>query len=573
MIAKRVMTPQGGAGYRRLAGYVLNVKQEHQPDDPARWTRLNAYILDANHQGEKVAWARVTNCRTDDPGWAVKEILSTQARNTRSRSDKSYHLVVSFPEGEKPTRTQIEDIEDRLCAAIGFEAHQRVSAVHQNTDNWHVHIAINKVHPVTFRNIEPFQDHYRLQEACAELEIRHGLTREPHTTEPERGRGGGTRPPGKAADFEARRGSQSFLRWVREHAAPALLAARDSSKGWSGMHRVAARYDLEIRQRGAGLVIAHRGNRRLHVKASDVDRGLAMKALTDQLGTYQPPVLSVGEKPEFSYTTPARTGPLYEAFKAERAAAAAAREQALTMLRQQHLSYAQRLDAYYRQRFRQEKLTGPTGFLRRDAFRHIAGKQAEDRATRIRREADERRQARAAHPIPTWQGYLEREAVQGNEAALAALRDRMQRRMRMESQLLGAQDADEARHIVYQHLRPSVRRNGRMIYRTADGGLVSDEARNVRVNQVTAGAAFLALSLAKDRFGHRPLIVQGTDEFRVTVATLAGIEGVNVTFADVTLERHRIDARSNRANVVQRNRADAHSLYDKTDSIERDAGR
>ncbi len=64
------------------------------------------------HEGEKVAWARATNCRTDDPGWAVKEILLTQARNTRSRSDKSYHLVVSFPEGEKPTRTQIEDIED-----------------------------------------------------------------------------------------------------------------------------------------------------------------------------------------------------------------------------------------------------------------------------------------------------------------------------------------------------------------------------------------------------------------------------------------------------------------------------
>ena len=141
------MSPQGGAGYQRLAGYVLNVKREHQPADPASWTRLNAYILDTEHQGEKVAWARATNCQTDDPGWAVKEILATQARNTRSRGDKSYHLVVSFPEGEKPTREQIEDIEDRLCAALGFDEHQRVSAVHQNTDNWHLHIAINKVHP------------------------------------------------------------------------------------------------------------------------------------------------------------------------------------------------------------------------------------------------------------------------------------------------------------------------------------------------------------------------------------------------------------------------------------------
>jgi hypothetical protein len=27
------------------------------------------------------------------------EILAAQARNTRSRGDKSYHLVVSFPDG------------------------------------------------------------------------------------------------------------------------------------------------------------------------------------------------------------------------------------------------------------------------------------------------------------------------------------------------------------------------------------------------------------------------------------------------------------------------------------------
>ena len=154
-------------------------------------------------------------------GWAVKEILATQARNTRSRGDKNYHLVVSFPEGERPTREQIEDIEDRLCAALGFEEHQRVSAVHQNTDNWHLHVAINKVHPRTFRNIEPFRDHYRLQEACAELEIRHGLTREPHTTEPEQGRGARAEGPGQG-------------RRLRGPARSAILPALGSGDGGTG---------------------------------------------------------------------------------------------------------------------------------------------------------------------------------------------------------------------------------------------------------------------------------------------------------------------------------------------------
>jgi hypothetical protein len=573
MIAKRIMSPQGGAGYQRLAGYVLNVKREHQPADPASWTRLNAYILDSEHQGEKVAWARATNCQTDDPGWAVKEILATQARNSRSRSDKSYHLVVSFPDGEKPTREQIEDIEDRVCAALGFEEHQRVSAVHQNTDNWHVHIAINKVHLRTFRNIEPFRDHYRLQEACAELEIRHGLRREPHTTEPEQGRGRSPKVRGRAADFEAQQGSQSFLRWVRDEAAAALLAARDSGKGWHELHRVAARYDLEIKPRGAGLVIGHRGDPRLHIKASDVDRGLSMRALTGTLGPYGRPV-PAAEPARHSYARPARAGSLYDAFKQERDAAWAAREAALKALRQQHLAHAHRLKIYYRERFRRERLTGLRGFLKRDAFRHIVDQQAQDRARRVQREADERRQLRTLHPIPIWQAYLENEAAKGNEAALTALRGRTLRRTQMEAQLLRAQDAGEARQIVYQHLRPTVRRDGRVIYGVTDGGVVSDEVDKVRVTQVTAGGAFLALSLAADRFGHRPLIVQGTSEFRVQVAALAGTERLNVTFADGVLERQRVSARRDRANVVQHDHQGVHRIYDRADSrSERDHGR
>jgi hypothetical protein len=565
VIAKRIMSPRGGAGYQRLAGYVLNVKHEHQPADPASWARLNAYILDADNAGEKVAWARARNCQTDDPGWAVKEILATQGRNTRSRADKSYHLVVSFPEGERPTREQVEDIEDRLCAALGFEQHQRVSGVHQNTDNWHIHIAINKVHPESFRNIEPFRDHYRLQEACVELEIRHGLTREPHTTEPEQGRGRSTKARGKAADFEARQGEHSFLSWVRTEAAAGLLAARDSGKGWQELHQVAARYDLEVKLRGAGLVIGHRRDRRLHVRASNVDRLLSMQALTGVLGPYQPHSPLTVVSPAVSYARPTRTGPLYDAFKQERDAALVAREAAIKALRQQHLAYADQLKVYYRERFRRERLTGLRGFLKRDAFRHIKERQAHDRDERLRREAEERRQTRAEHPIQNWQGYLEREAANGNEAALAALRSRLQRRTSIEAQILQAHDAADARHIVYQHLHPAIRRDGRAIYRVDDGGVVSDEARSVRVNQVTTGAAFLALSLAADRFGHRPLVVLGTPEFRTQVAMLAGIKQMNVKFADITLERQRRSAEGDRENLVARSPGPTRGIYDKRD--------
>jgi hypothetical protein len=46
------------------------------------------------------------------------------------------------------------------------------------------------------------------------------------------------------------------------------------------------------------------------------------------------------------------------------------------------------------------------------------------------------------------------------------------------------------------HLEPIVRRDGRMIYRVADGVVVMDEARHVSVSQVTPSAIYLALSPA-----------------------------------------------------------------------------
>jgi hypothetical protein len=542
MIAKRILTPKGGSGYQRLSGYVLNVRQEHREvTDPASWTRLGAYILDTPHAGEKVAWARTTNCGHDDPGWAVKHILAVQAQNTRSKSDKSYHLVVSFPEGERPSRAQMEDIEDRLCEALGFGEHQRVSAVHQNTDNWHLHIAINKVHPTTLRNVTPIRDHFRLQAACLELEIRHGLTQEPHTVDFAQSRERKGR--GRAADFEARHGGQSFLAWTQEHARPALLAALEPGQGgWQAMHQVAATFDLDLKLRGAGLVVSHRSDSRLHVKASDVDRGLSLKAMTDRLGPFAPPRAAVAEeKPSARYERPTHGGDLYEAFRQQREASVRARGASVAELAARHRAYGQELSSWYRQRLRQERGQGLKGASRRDSLQHIAAERDKDRKVRVEREREERQQARAAHPVLNWQGYLEAEAAKGNEQALAALRSRQRRMRQLETEVLTAENADQARHIVHGNMKPAVRRDGRVIYRMTDGGIVSDEAAQVRVPQPTAAAAFLALSLAADRFGDRPLIVKGTEAFRQQVATVAAIKGLSVTFADPGLERRRVN--------------------------------
>ena len=113
-------------------------------------------------------------------------------------------------------------------------------------------------------------------------------------------------------------------------------------------------------------------------------------------------------------------------------------------------------------------------------------------------------------------------------------------------------EAAEVRHVIFPQLCPIVRRDGRVIYRTVDGGVVTDEARNVRVDQLTHDATLLALSLAAERFGHRPLIVRGTNEFRLQAAMVAGREALNIAFSDQSLDHHRVASRDRLTKSLER---------------------
>ena len=174
MISKRIDRAGKTSSFERLGHYVLEAKT---PDAPILWTRTAEYVVDLKGGGEKVLWSRISNCEAELPVLAIAEIEATQAQNTRSKADKTYHLVISFPEEETPTREQLEDIEDILCQTLGFEEHQRISAVHQDTENMHLHVAINKVHPQTLKVLEPYRDYYIRDKTCRMLEQKHGLVR------------------------------------------------------------------------------------------------------------------------------------------------------------------------------------------------------------------------------------------------------------------------------------------------------------------------------------------------------------------------------------------------------------
>lgn len=547
MIAHHIERKSGSGAYARLGCYILDIK--HPADDRA-FDRLAGYVVDRVGGGHRVVAARVTNCADDDLEMAITDIELIQSRNTRSQSDKSYHLVISFPEGERPTLEQLRDIEDHLVAAIGFSEHQRISAVHDDTDNLHVHVAINKVHPKTLRNVAPHNDYPKLMAACRELELRHDLLLDNHGLASDQVHDLGqdaepTRTPERAKKMEAHSGRQSLSGWIAAHARDDIVAVAGKATTWEAVHEAFARYGLELRPKGAGLVAGAPGTK-AWVKASSIDRTLSAKTLTDRLGAYQAPSLT-HDRPRQTYETAIQhnvpTRHLHGEYRAARSSAERARAAALADVNARHSDYAQRLREHYRKE--KESLRSRhdlRGALRQEALYRVDAFRKSAYAKRDRLLAEHLRAAKAVHPLPTWQHFLEERASSGNEAALSALRSRTARRASNRGDAITAEDLGAARNVVYQQRQPTVTRNGEVIYKTPDGGQVTDRAAEVRADTMSRDAAFLALALASNRFAGQPLVVEGSNAFRAAVLEISTQPCFQVTFADPVLERVRRSA-------------------------------
>jgi hypothetical protein len=140
------------------------------------FAELARYIADAQGKTERLGLVMVTNCQANTWDAAVAEVLATQRLNTRAKGDKTYHVLVSFRAGEHPDVATLKAIEERICTGLGYGEHQRVSAVHHDTDNLHIHIAINTIHPTRHTVHEPYYPHRKLAELCEALEWDYGCS-------------------------------------------------------------------------------------------------------------------------------------------------------------------------------------------------------------------------------------------------------------------------------------------------------------------------------------------------------------------------------------------------------------
>lgn len=142
---------------------------------------LHAYCAhdqDRAQTSERVDWTETRNLATDDPSQAWKIMAATAgAQNDLKRAagiragrppkdGAVTHVVMSFDRDEQTDRDTIQSAADELLSVLGADPakmrgkskpkrrqfadeHQVVMYTHTDTDNVHVHMMINRVHPET----------------------------------------------------------------------------------------------------------------------------------------------------------------------------------------------------------------------------------------------------------------------------------------------------------------------------------------------------------------------------------------------------------------------------------------
>ena len=265
--------------------------------------------------GEVIGWEKdsvavETNCLDKDTAW--REMLAVADMNGRVK-DPVYHAVLSWRADENPTDEQMFEAGRAALKAVGLEEHQYLLAVHRDTDNIHLHMMANRVHPETYRAADMSRDYFKLDKCMREVELAQGWAHDngPYAVH-ERGgkkvvdwaketpqewhkeqREKKVKQPTKSKDFEYRTGNESLHTYAQgQPKQDAKEALSKPGATWQDLHQSLAKHGLELRpsnDKKNAFRVHSKADPEICIKASSMAEELGGGKLVKRLGPWQEP--------------------------------------------------------------------------------------------------------------------------------------------------------------------------------------------------------------------------------------------------------------------------------------------
>jgi len=587
MLAKVITLAHGraGNGFGPVLRYLLRVERK---DSLSRPTPESGHL----HLTPEPLWSAAEDAR--EYAQDVAAVFDDQARQCRGRGRFSgnavYHVAINWMEGEHPTLQQAERASRHVMRALGFGECQAVYSIHRDTGNDHVHLVVNRVHPVKLTAVSvPWGDYYLLDRCMRELELELGCARAqgPYVTvdtaagpkivrmsRTERAARGLLQNPEsprispRAQRAEQNLAAESFQRWLT--GAPSVALHRAITTGattWQDVHRVLAGFCCVIQPKGSGMVVTTTlsNGRVLAAKASLLGRWASKASLERKLGPYTAPASAAGlpgvrrsyeqfiERERLAEDRPRQRDDaerlvrraertevrqeLAERFARDQAQLRTKRRLEREALRRRQEAERRALSAAHRaQRGRLRVLPRAP---RQDAHLALAlwaFAAAKEREALQRRQAIERRTLTDNLPRgEVWRRWLESQAAVGDEAAQAALRGiRYRERRKQRQQGIAGQEISAQRPFTVGSLRAEVDATRHLvIYRRADGGEVfRDVGPQIVMRDRGDESLEAALRVAAQKYGQR-VELTGSEAFRERAARMATRLGIIVENAEL----------------------------------------
>jgi hypothetical protein len=269
---------------------------------------------------------------------AAAEMKGVESLNPRC-NDAVFHYELAWPPGERPSRAEWIDSASYTLNQLGFKQHQYVLVAHDDKKHFHIHVMVNKVHPVTYRAHTPTYSWLSLDGAVRHLEAKYGWS---HTLGPMRwdeatqkavrtfrsernkSRSIEDQAVGAAAKYEHYHDEESLQTYVRREVAPRVrtLLTRQSAS-CEALHTLLAKSHLRIEKGEAGGYTVLAIDHAIRVKASDVFRhnfaGKENRKATEQLlGSWREPSTSFHPPPADTGRTTVRNHTLRDERREQR---------------------------------------------------------------------------------------------------------------------------------------------------------------------------------------------------------------------------------------------------------------
>ena len=242
-------------------------------------------------------------------GHAKDSVLHVGTKNLNSPPEKAYlemeglsyenvrcknpvlHFILSWRSYESPTNEQVDEAVSIALQELDLQNCQALWALQSDTDNLHVHVAVNRISPDTFRAVRAAGGWTKkaLERAARKIEISQGWEIERsgryevdssgqifEKTESTR------KSPEisqKARDIEAHTGAESLERRAKRELATIL----ETATSWEELHEKLASKGFAFERKGNGAVLKQ-GDKA--VKLSNVSRNSSFSKLERRLGKY-----------------------------------------------------------------------------------------------------------------------------------------------------------------------------------------------------------------------------------------------------------------------------------------------